>query len=469
MLADALRVRPAGLDEAFALVDGLDDALVHGLARLDDDRAAALDALVAAFSASPLNERATEAIGKIISGTVTDEHLAVLAGCRVALLGAAHDALLTGLDTALGRQREPHPAAGGSAAGASVDAAPADAIPGGGGHLSAGSRSWLRELAIAGWRGVDHELAAGGSPAVQALLAEPSRRRLAVLLDGFAAELRAAAPVATLPRVPVRRWADLWTRALILAQDGLPADPSTAVDGRLLILGADLHEHPTVFRCQVHGLLETAGGVRLVRTSVAAAKVDTISGASAWRMLSGFPVLLAGLAEHRSLDVAQMTLTAGGDLIWDETRASAGEPADPFASARVLLAGAVAASAGPLDRHPGVIAEPVLLEGYTATTEAFDLGGVTVGLDADRLPAAGPLTPELVAGSTACIGLLRFDGGRWAVQPLAVQATVRKRAVAVHTGDWALGPTEAKAAKAEAAAGTAVDVLRERAGRLLRK
>jgi hypothetical protein len=454
MLADALRAHPAGLDEAFALVDGLDDALVHGLARLDDDRAAALDALVAAFSASPLAERVTEAVGKILSGTVTDEYLAVLAGCRVALVGAAHDALLTGLDTALGRTREPFPAV----------AAPIDA-----GHLTAGSRAWLRELAIAGWRGVDHELAAGGSPAVQALLAEPSRRRLAVLLDGFAAELRAAAPVATLPQVPVRRWADLWARALILSQDGLPAGPSVPVDGRLLILGADLHEHPTVFRCQVHGLLETAGGVRLVRTSVAAAKVDTIGGASAWRMLAAFPVLLAGLAEHRCLDVSGLALTAGGDLIWDEAGASAGGPADPFASARVLLGTAIAASTAPLDRHPSAIAEPVLLEGYTATAEGFDLGSVAVGVDAGRLPAAGPLTPELVAASTACIGLLRFDGGRWAVQPIAVQATVRKKAVVAHTGDWALGPTDAKAAKAEAAAGTAVEVLRERAGRLLRK
>jgi hypothetical protein len=456
MLADALRAHPAGLDEAFALVDGIDDALVHGLARLDDERAAALEALVAAFSAAPLGERVTEAIGKIISGTVTDEHLAVLAGCRVALLGAAHDALLTGLDTALGRTREPHPTA------AQTNAAAA-------GHPTAGSRSWLRELAIAGWRGVDHELAAGGSPAVQALLAVPSGRRLAVLLDGFAAELRAAAPVATLPRVPVRRWADLWARALVLSQDGLPTEPSATVDGRLLVIGADLHEHPTVFRCQVHALLETAGGVRLVRTSVAAAKVDTISGASAWRMLPAYPILLAGLAERRSLDVSGMTLAAGGDLIWDEARASAGEAADPFASARVLLAGAVAAPAAPLDRHPAAIAEPVLLEGYTATAEAFDLGGVTVALDVGRLPAAGPLTPELVAASTACIGLLRFDGDRWAVQPMAVQATVRKKAVAAHTGDWALGPTDAKAAKAEATGGTAVDVLRERAGRLLRR
>jgi hypothetical protein len=90
-------------------------------------------------------------------------------------------------------------------------------------------------------------------------------------------------------------------------------------------------------------------------------------------------------------------------------------------------------------------------------------------VDVDRLPAAGPLTPALVAASTARIGLLRWDAGRWVVQPLAVQAVVRKKPVAVHAGDWALGPTEAKAAKAEAAAGAAVDILRERAGRLLRK
>ena len=60
----------------------------------------------------------------------------------------------------------------------------------------------------------------------------------------------------------------------------------------------------------------------------------------------------------------------------------------------------------------------------------------------------------------------RWDAGRWTVQPIAVQARVKKKTVAVHTTDWALGPTDAKAAKA---AGDAVEVLRERTGRLLRK
>jgi hypothetical protein len=455
MLGDVLRARPDGLTEALTLVDGLDDTLVHGLARIDEVRAAALESLAAAFSATPLGDRVADSVGKIIAGTVTDEHLAALAGARSALLGAAHDALLAGVDDALGRSREPWSAA---------------AVPADPGHLLAGARSWLRELAIAGWRGVDHEVAGGGVPTVQALIADPTARRLAVLLDGFAAELRAAAPVATLERVPVRRWADLWARALLLAQDGVATQEAAPVEGRLLILGVDLHEHPTVFQAQAHGLLETAGGgVRLVRTSVAAAKVDTISGPSAWRMLAAFPILRTALAERRAVEVSGMPLTPGGDLIWQESRAAAGEPADPFAVARVRLGAATAAPAPPLDRHPAAIAEPVLLEGYAAGPESFDLGGGTVAVDLDRLPAAGPLTPALVAASTACLALLRWDGDRWAVQPLAVQAVVRKKPVAVHTADWALGPTEAKAAKAEAVAGTAVDVLRERAGRLLRK
>ena len=142
---------------------------------------------------------------------------------------------------------------------------------------------------------------------------------------------------------------------------------------------------------------------------------------------------------------------------------------DSFASARVQLGAGVGSLTDPLDRHPVTIAEPVLLEGYTATEQGLLLGDLSLEVDHERLPVAGPLTPALVAASTACIGLLRWDAGRWAVQPLAVQATVKKKMVAVHTADWALGPTEAKAAKAAAVAGTAVEVLRERAGKLLRR
>lgn len=164
-----------------------------------------------------------------------------------------------------------------------------------------------------------------------------------------------------------------------------------------------------------------------------------------------------------------MPLLPGGDLVWENDRARAGEEADPFATARLRLAAATPPAVTPLDRHPVRIAEPVLVEGYKSDGRTIDLGGATLDLDLDRLPSAGPLTPALVKASTACIGLVRWDGGRWSLQPLAVQASVKKQPVAAHNGDWALGPTDPKAAKAEARNGDVVAVLRERAGRLLRK
>jgi hypothetical protein len=99
----------------------------------------------------------------------------------------------------------------------------------------------------------------------------------------------------------------------------------------------------------------------------------------------------------------------------------------------------------------------------------MNLDGNGLVVAAGRLPASGPLTPDLVAASSACVGLVRWDAGRWLIQPLALQATVKKAAIAVHNGDWALGPTDLKAVKTEAKALDAVSVLRERAGRLLRK
>ena len=60
-------------------------------------------------------------------------------------------------------------------------------------------------------------------------------------------------------------------------------------------------------------------------------------------------------------------------------------------------------------------------------------------------------------------------GPFWLLQPLAVESVVKRKAVAVHAGAWAGGASDAAGAKAESAAADAVKVLRERAGRLLRR
>ncbi|MEV0644118.1 hypothetical protein AB0I28_02530 [Phytomonospora sp. NPDC050363] len=460
-LAAVLAAAQPGVTETLAVVDGLDDALVHGLSRLGGEQTAALTALASAVAVTPLGDRVGEAIEKIKAGSIGDEHLAALAAARSALLGAVHDELLTGLDTALGRTRAPWQAG----------ATPAQAA----GGPRGGARSWLGELAITGWHGVDHELVSGGAQAIDAVLSDPASRRLAVLLDGLAAELRTASPVATMELIPARRWADLWTRAVLLSQSAWTgAATAEAVTGRLMVLGADLHEHATAVQIEVHGILETPdGAVRLVRAAVSAAKVDTIVGPAVWKLFADHPVLTTALAERRSIELTGMPLLDGGDLVWIEEHAAPGEPADPFTTARVRLPAAVAPASQPLDRHPARIAEPVLVEGYTVSAAedslTFDLGGGTVAIDLDRLPAAGPITKELLAASTACLGLLRWDAGDWTLQPLALQATVKKKPAEAHTADWAQGPTDPKIVKAAARAGDAVAVLRERAGRLLRK
>ncbi|WP_119728164.1 hypothetical protein [Thermomonospora amylolytica] len=460
-LAELTGQAPPGVGEALEVVAGFDAALADGLARLGPRHTEALEALAGAVGGSPLGAALAEASGKLAAGSIGVAELSAVAGARAALLGAVHDALLDRLDGALGRSRPvwEEPPAGPER----------EPVPAG---LLAAARSWLQELAIAGWRGVDDALVSAADQALDALWAEPRLRRLAVLADGLAAELRASCPVATMERIPERRWADLWTRAVLLSHAGSWTGGATAVSGRLLPLGVDVHEHGTAIQVQLHAVLEPAGEgpVRLVRVAVAAAKVDTIVGPLVWRLLAAYPTLLTALAERRAVEVTEMSLTSGGDLLWDEERAEAGEPADPFATARVRLPGAQAPAVAPLDRHPVRIAEPVLVEGYRAGRDGtFDLNGESLAVDLDRLPSSGPLTPQLVKASTACIGLLRWDAGQWTLQPLAVQALVKKQPVEAHNGDWAMGPTDPKVAKALARSGDAVAVLSERAGRLLRK
>lgn len=458
LLADPI----AGLDEALAAVNAFDRTLVGGLLRPQPAQAAGLTEFASAVAGTPLASRLAEAAGKTAAGTASEHHFAVLAAARTALLGSVHDALMARVDEATGRTRS----SGTAPAPGERQAA----------NLLAATRSWLCDLARAGWRSIDHDLVSGAAQVVSAMLPDSALRRLAALLDGFAAELAASCPGAALERIPVRRWADLWSRAMLLTQPGAAEVPATvAVTGRLLPLGVDLHEHATAAQAQVHAVFEPADGTapRLVRASASALKPDTVMGAGVWQLLRPCMSLLAAFSEGRSMDIADMPITVDGDLIWSDEHACLGEPADAFATARVALPAAVASAAAPLDRHPARIAEPVFLEGYRVQTDnevlTFAVAGQGLAVDADRIPAAGPLTPEAIAVSGACIGLLRWDAGTFSVQPLAVETTVKKKTVAVHAGAWAGGTTDKLGIKAEQAAAEAVIVLRERARRLLRK
>ncbi|MET7640881.1 hypothetical protein [Streptomyces sp. NPDC005438] len=463
MRTDLLPETVDGLDEALDAVDAFDQVLLSGLLRPQPAQAAGLTALADAVAGSPLAARVAEAADKAVAGAAGEDHLLALAAARAALLGSVHDALQARVDEVTGRPR----------AEESPGSRPSEEPSA---NLLAAARTWLCDLARAGWQGIDHELVAGAAPVVSAMLPEPSLRRPATLLDGFAAELAASCPGTTLDRVPLRRWADLWSRAMLLTVPGATASPATGTaTGRLLPLGVDLLEHPTAVQAQVHAVLEPedGGAPLLVRATASAPKPDTVVEAGLWQLLRPRFSLLTALGEGRSMWLDGMPLAAGGDLVWDDERARPDEPADAFATARVALSTATTAPTAALDRHPAALAVPVLLEGYGVDdgedTTVLDLPGCRLAVATHRVPSAGPLTPERIASSRACVGLLRWDAGEFLLQPLAVETTVRKKPVTVHAGAWAGGTTDKAGARAEKAATDAVDRLRERAGRLLRK
>ncbi|MEV2246374.1 hypothetical protein [Streptomyces sp. NPDC049970] len=463
MRADLFAEPVEGLDEALAAVDAFDHALVAGLIRPQPAETAGATLLAHAVAGTPLAGRVAEAAGKAAAGAAGEDHFVALAAARTALLGSVHDALLTRVEEAAGRSR--------------ADAAASEAGTPPPANLLTAARAWLSDLARCGWQGIDHEVVSGAAEVVSAMLPDPALRRLATLLDGFAAELAASCPGASLERFPVRRWADLWSRGMLLTVPGAAAAPAVGTaDGRLLPLGVDVQEHATAAQAQVHAVFEPADGSapRLVRAGVSVPKPDTVVGAGIWQLLRPHMSLLAAAGEGRSMDLTGMPVTAEGDLIWSDEHARTGEPAEAFATARVSLPTATAPVTAPLDRHPARIAVPVFLEGYTVRTDeggavTFTVAGLELPVHTDRVPVAGPLTPEAVGRSSACIGLIRWDAGEFGVQPLAVETTVRKKVTALHAGAWAGGTADKAGAKAEKAATDAAKVLTERAGRLLRK
>jgi len=196
---------------------------------------------------------------------------------------------------------------------------------------------------------------------------------------------------------------------MLLTLPGAADTPVTGtVTGRLLPLGVDLSEHATAAAAQVHAVLEPADGTmpRLVLASVSAPKPDTVVGIGVWPLLRPHMSLLAAVSQGRSMDLADMPVTAGGDLIWSDSRARPSEPADPFATARVALPTATGAAIAPLDRHPARIAVPVFLEGYAARKDGDEGASRCQVVCARRVRQ--PATKQLGIGSREDRSAQRF-------------------------------------------------------------
>jgi hypothetical protein len=448
MLND-LHILPPGIAETSAIVARLDEPFRAGFAggRHQD----VLTSIERIFAGSPLEMLLAESVPALGRGELQERHFVALAAARAALQGAQYDTLLRQVRSALGRPAE-------------LDAAPDPqiAMPE---PILDGIRHWLMELAITGFARLDANAVQPFLTTLAQIRERPKLARLSFLLTGLTDELLAAAPVTRPEDMPLLRWCDMWSTAMLNAIGSADCPELQPVAGTLYPLGLELRENAQIVSVVVYAVLANDSKATLVRLTWSRFKVEAIRGDTIWLLFPDVEPLLDALSQGRALDIRDMPLLPSGDILWDAERARLGEKCRPLDIAARSLAPqasdpAFVTSLPPLDRHPVQLAEPIVLMDYTLQDDELQLpDDVCLPLDT-RWNANADFTRDALASSAVLFGLLRFDAGRWALQPLAGASRAGKLTF--------VGQSGAKLFKKPPKI-NAVAILEERASRLLRK
>ena len=454
----ALQTLPDGFQDAAECLAALDSGFVSGFARLDASHEAALASVNRIFRGTPLQDALESSVSALLRNEFLERHFAVFAAARAALRGACYDALLRQCADALGRPQPP-------SAPPVAPESPSPAV------WLESARQWLMELALTGFAKLDTGAILPFLRTLEQIQAEPQLLRLSAILTGFIDELLNFVPVADAAAVPVTRWTDLWTQAMIAALAAPPSPAPSPVSGTLALLGMDIHRQAHLISLTAHGVLTHDGQTRSVRATLSSYKVDAIIGNETWLLFPDAAALFEGLAKNQPLDITDMPLLPTGDLIWNG-QAALGKKFDVMKQAEDWFApGAQNAPSGmpfpPADRHPAQLAEPIFLKDYAVKEEKGEIsldfgaaGQLPVALQ--RLSDFSDITPKEIAASAQMVGLLRFDRQRWEIQPLGVLSQAGKKTSLVVSGEGAAAVMK-KPPKT-----STIAILKERSSRLLR-
>ncbi|MBW4576758.1 MAG: hypothetical protein KME08_15905 [Aphanothece sp. CMT-3BRIN-NPC111] len=443
---------------ALSLIADFDRCFLNGFANLDQQHQQTLNALQRVFTGTPLQQPLCDSCAAIQRHEFVERHFAVLAAVRAAMQGSLFDTLQQQARSVLERTEIPE------AIAQSEPAQQSDRIQ----VWLESVRNWLMEIALVGYVRLDASTLIPFMTTLEQIQAEPLLMRQAALLTGFFNELMGQVLLADSSTIPIYRWVDLWTQAMVGAlRPTVPYTPKL-VSGTLELLGLDLRHHANLVSFTAYGLLTNDAQVQLVRVTLSAYKVDAISGDEIWLLFPDAALLLDALVQNKALHLKDIPLLPTGDLLWHGDGQIGGKynlmkkAAECFAPNISKVPAPCLVS--PSDRHPIQLAEPIFLSDYTIiqndgtlTLSWQDAGVLPVAME--RISLLSEVTVDAIAHSSQLFGLLRFDAGHWAVQPLAV--TVQNKVI--FTGQKA-----AKILKAPPKTST-VATLQERASRLLRK
>ncbi len=393
-MMNKLATLPPGIAESAELIAQLDRCLSHGLARLGSEHRQSLQNLAATFASSPLAQVLADAVAAVDRSEFVPRHFMSLAAARAALQGAQHDLLRAQLCEVCGIQE-------------SVFDEPTVASAGAAASLLSSTQQWLMELALAGFQHLEEASVAPFSATLEPLQAVPELTGLAALLTGLVSELLMHMPAERQASLPLFRWADLWTAAMIRTQLLISDTPYQQVSGTLTPYGLTVHSHDNFVSATLYGSLQTDDEVRTVRMSFCSYKVDVIAGAEIWELFGNIAdPLLKALAVHKTLSVAGQ-LHANGDLRLTG-KPQLGKAADPFAAATSITA---------LPPPPALLRHPVHIDQVVYCAEPCELP-----LAQERMAAGTEIAEPAIRGAHELIALLRFDQGA-SRQPLCIRTS----------------------------------------------
>jgi hypothetical protein len=463
MFPAALHELPDGVFVTLSLLADFDQCFVVGFANFEQHKST-LSTMQRVLTGTPLESIVHNACEALQRNEFLEQHFTGLAAARAALQGSVFDALQQKVRQALGRSIE-----------TAIPIQASAPIPASVQPLLESIRHWLMEMALVGFARLNASQLVAFLPTLEKVQAEPLLIRQAALLTGFWQELIRHIPIVDNRTIPAYRWVDLWTRSLISTLQVNLTDSPQLITGRLELLGIDLRHHANLVSFTAYGLLTTNEPAQLVRSTLSAYKVDTIQKDEIWLLFPQAVTLLDAFAQNQTLHLKDIPLLAAGDLLLpdrDLLLSGNGVVGDKYnlmqRSAEYFAIDTptmpITCAMQPIDRHPIQLAEPIYLNGYTVKSENERLT-LNWG-DAAQLPVAmerlnqwSEIDQAAIAKSTQLFGLLRFDAGQWAVQPLAIAGKGKP----IFTGQ-----TAAKVLKSPPKNST-VSILQERASRLLRR
>jgi hypothetical protein len=445
---EQLQISPEGVGAIQQAIAQMDASFLNGFVGGQRDGLAALPHI---FARTPLEKRVRASLDTLARNEFSEASFLTLAAARVSLQGILHDLLRNQALVALGRTSHT------DNSGSTPDRRPQSSA------LFDSTRHWLMELALSGFARLEPGTLFSFLPTLSQLRTCPDAFHLNALLTGFLNEILAAIPIKEAGQVPLLRWCDLWSVAMLSAVGIAPSPPPFLVSGTLYPLGVDLHQHAQAASLVVYSILVTGDRderALFVRQSWSAFKVSAIRGDELWLLFPEAQRVLQSLMQSKALNVTDMPLLPSGDLLWNDDNAEAGKKYKPLDIALQYCrpgSSLETPTTPALERHPVQISEPVALTNFQVEEDKLTLkDDLILPLD----PYHTGFSPETLADSDALFGLLRYNAGQWMIQPLIAGAPKGKFEFAGQAGAELLN----KPPKT-----STVSILKERSSRLLRR